>query len=205
MKLNELTVKNLETGRRYSVWCDDVRAFGIRINQRSKTFVLKKNNRYIVLGRYPLISLRQARDEARRRLALRYFPQQSVNVREAVREFLITRQDTLKPSTHRVYGTYLRLLDRPVQDIDARYVYSVLPAGKGAGNLAFNVMKAFLSWCVERDYIQHNPLLRRRQPNRLKSRERLLSDAEIAAIWTESYNHDSSGSSSASPSSPANA
>ena len=99
MRLNDLSVKNLPTGKRYSVWCDDVRTFGIRVSQRSKTFVLKKNNRYIVLGRYPVISLKQARDEAKRRLALQYFPHQNVNVHEAVREFLITRQDMLKPTT----------------------------------------------------------------------------------------------------------
>ena len=39
----------------------------------TKTFVIKHNNSYHVIGRYPAVTLKQAREEAKRRIALRYF------------------------------------------------------------------------------------------------------------------------------------
>jgi integrase len=192
--LNELVVKNLPFCEgQTDYWDATLPRFGLRVGKRTKTFILNAGKRRITLGRYPLITLKQARDEARRRLAAKYFPQPSIPAQFAVEEYLRAKQHAHKPSTHRVYSTYLRLLQKPVREIDARYVYSILPDGKGAGNLAFNVIKAFLSWCAERDYIAHNPLLRRRQPNKLKSRDRLLTDEEIRLIWNESYNHKSFG------------
>jgi integrase len=194
MKLTELSVHNLDTGRRYSVWDDSLPGFGLRVNQRTKSFVIKQANRYHLIGRYPLISLKQARDEAKRRLASKYFPQASKLTHEAIQEYTASKLTEHRPGTRTVYQSYLkRLENRPLSDVDVKYIHSVLPEAKSASNLAFAVYKAFLSWCVERDYIQTNPLLGRKKLHKTKSRERLVTDAELREIFRETFNHGEFG------------
>ena len=81
--LNDMVISNLKTGATYIVWDTGLPTFGIRVGRRTKTFIIKQHNRYYVLGRYPIVGLKQARDEAKRRIALKYFPQQSVNASDA--------------------------------------------------------------------------------------------------------------------------
>jgi Arm DNA-binding domain len=50
-------------------WDPSLQCFGIRVSRGSKTFVLKHRKRWITLGRFPLLSLSQARTEAKRQLA----------------------------------------------------------------------------------------------------------------------------------------
>src|SRR5437773_2373667 len=74
MKLTDLAVKNLavESGQR-SFFDDTLRGFGVRVSPKSKTFVLVihrgNRNRWETLGRYPVVSLAKAREEARNRLS----------------------------------------------------------------------------------------------------------------------------------------
>lgn len=73
MALNDIKLKSIPyaTGNQYVVW--DFPSFGVRVGKRTKTFVLKIGNDYHVIGRYPIISLKEAREEAKRRLALKRF------------------------------------------------------------------------------------------------------------------------------------
>ncbi|UFX44194.1 Arm DNA-binding domain-containing protein [Bradyrhizobium sp. 41S5] len=51
-------------------WDDKLPTFGFRVSQGgSKTFVLNRKNSLITIGRFPTISLSQARTEAKRLLA----------------------------------------------------------------------------------------------------------------------------------------
>jgi hypothetical protein len=189
VKLNDFVVKNLEIGTRRSVWDSTLPSFGIRINQRSATYVLKRQNRYEPIGRVGIISLKEARDEAKRRLAQRYLPQTTLPIAKAKEEFLKVKSGELRPKTMVAYTHYIKLLEKPPHQITPQYVYSIMPEGKAAANLAFSVIKSFCSWCLERGYIDQHPLLRRKQPNKLKSRDRLLTDDEVKAIWQQSYHH----------------
>ena len=57
------------TGQR-SYWDEKLPTFGIRVSQGgSKTFVLKRDNALITIGRFPIIGLSNARAEAKRLLA----------------------------------------------------------------------------------------------------------------------------------------
>jgi len=83
--LNDLIIRQLpHTGKQYAVWDATLPSFGLRIARCTKTFVLKKDNKYYCLGRWPSVSLKTARQEANRRLALRYFPQATPTVRLAL-------------------------------------------------------------------------------------------------------------------------
>ena len=176
-----MTLKHLTKGKRYSVWCDDVPCFGVRVNQRTMTFVLKHQNRYHVLGRYPIVTLRQAREEAKRRLALKYFPQTIIATDAAIAEHLEHQQKHLRPSSYIRFKLHL-LRDFPKQRLNLLTANDIHTAIKhltpSQANLAFSVFKAFLNWCLQRQYIDKHPLQGTKLPHKVASRERVLSDAD---------------------------
>ena len=85
--LTDITIQKFPFASQYTVW-DDIPCFGIRVGRKTKTFVVKQYNRYHVIGRYPIISLKMAREEAKRRLALKYFPQSSIGTLEGSKFYL---------------------------------------------------------------------------------------------------------------------
>lgn len=193
-KLTDLALSKIpDSDTRYTIWDAELRGFGIRV-YKGKTFVLKQGNRWYTLGKYPQCSLKQCRDEAKRRLALKYFPDTSVQAPEAAKQYLEHIKTERRSATLHVYETYLkRLPNKPLTNITAAELYNALPEGKSAANLCFSTFKAFFSWCVERDLMPANPLLKKKQPNKLKSRDRLLTDEEVRLIWKESYRHNHFG------------
>jgi hypothetical protein len=70
--LTDITLRNLPPPQKgqQDIWDAGFPAFGVRVSQGgSKTFVLNIHNSRRAIGRYPVISLAQARSEARRMLA----------------------------------------------------------------------------------------------------------------------------------------
>jgi integrase len=55
--------------------------------------------------------------------------------------------------------------------------------GPAAANMVRNRVSAFLSWCAERDLIESSPAAGIKRPNKPVTRDRVLSDAELAAVW----------------------
>jgi integrase len=51
-------------------------------------------------------------------------------------------------------------------------------------------LSAFFTWCMRQGLIELNPVLGTEQPKRPPSRERVLSDDELAAIWRSSNDGD---------------
>ena len=192
--LNELTVRHLPPGDTYLCWDQNLPSFGVRVGKRRKTFVVKKANAYITLGHYGVIPLAEARNKAKSILYAKYQPRPSMRAPELVATYLNAIAAEKKPTTVATYTIYLRHIpDRPLASLTAKELYAALPEAKSAANLCFKVFKAFLSWCVQRDYITVNPLIARRQPNKIKSRDRLLTDDEVRQIWDETYNHGEFG------------
>jgi integrase len=198
MRFNDLTIAKLPLGARKSYWDDSLPTFGVRVGSRTKTFVIKHANTYHVIGRYPAVTLKQARDEAKRRIALRYFPQQAVNAvttAEAVDRYL--RSQRLRPTSLTLYArtlenhfpTHKRLSQLTLQDISAK-LRELPPAH---ANVAHSIFKAFLNWCARETYISANPIIHLSRPHKMKARDRLLTDDEIRLIWRTSYSHNSFG------------
>ena len=52
-----------------------------------------------------------------------------------------------------------------------------------AANRAFAAIRKFLNWCVERGYLEHSPCSGMKAPSKVISRDRVLSDDELVAIW----------------------
>jgi integrase len=183
--LTDLALSKLPFGPQYAVWDESLPTFGVRIGRRSKTFVLKQRNRYFVLGRYPIIRLKEAREEARRRLALKYFPAPAIPTKTAIEQFLAAQMTRVRPASYAIFQYHLHEHFPTVALValtppDIRRAISSFSASKA--NKAFMTFRAFLNWCVQEQYLSRNPIAGLKLPHKTSSRERVLSDAEVAII-----------------------
>jgi integrase len=76
----------------------------------------------------------------------------------------------------------------PVDQITKRTVSDVLDGivrrgAPSAANHAFAAIRRVLNWCVEQGHLPHSPCIGMRAPSRVISRDRVLSDEELTAIW----------------------
>jgi hypothetical protein len=186
--LTDTFLRQVQTPADYThdYWDRTLPSFGVRVARGgTKTFVLKKDNKRHVIGRYPIVTLKQAREEARRRLALKYFPQPTISTAQAIEEYLAHQQTRIRPSSYTRFKLHLAR-DFPEQRLTALTPQNIYAALKdlspSQANLAFTVFKAFLNWCLERQYVDKHPLQRAKQPHKTASRDRVLSDPEITTI-----------------------
>jgi len=197
--LTDVTVRSLkppESGQRTYV-CDSLPGFGCRVSQGgAKTFVLLygQDRQRITLGRYPIISLADARDTAKRLLAERTlgkFRPKSVKWQEALDEFLAAVAERNKPRTHASYARLLnrhfnfgtkRLAEITPDDITRRL--DALAEVPSERNHALTVVKVFLRWAMKppRRYLPHSPCEGMTISKR-PSRKRSLTDREIVILW----------------------
>lgn len=180
--LTDITVSRLKPG----VYVDlKTPAFGIRVGKNRKTWFATKGRkrRTITLGHYPAVSLQDAR-----RLALAAFiepEERAVRIQfvDAKSEFL--EQGHWRPQTKRVLTSTLNHFHwiTPLRKISTLDVVTALQAieGKSARWHARKDITTFFNWCVPR-YLAHSPMQgikSERQP----SRERVLTDDELASVW----------------------
>ena len=177
-------------------WDAKLPTFGIRLSQGgAKTFILKRDNRRITLGQFPVISLQDARGEAKRLLAeftLGRLNPQSVAVKTAIEEYLA---ETAKRRRPRTVSDYRWLLYRhflfagrlgEITPAQITHRLSKLPPAQH--NHALTAGRIFFNWSRKRRYLTSNPCdglsAYARQP-----RTRVLSDGELARIWQACEQH----------------
>jgi len=177
-------------------WDSHTRGFGLRISAGgAKTFiVLIGSGRRQSLGRYPGLKLSEARTEASRILAektLGNIRPSHTAFEDAKEEFLKDCEGRVKPRTLRDYTRLLnrhyRFARKSIADITAHEIVRMLnklndtPSEK---HHAYTAGRAFFRWCRAQRYIDRNPIehLGIRPSNR--SRDRVLSDQELANVLT---------------------
>lgn len=196
--LNDLTIRSIATDLiQLDVWDAKLPCFGVRVTRRgTKTFILKTANRRYSLGRYPYVSLKDARDEARKRIALKYLPAPALPARTIIERYIKARTPNLRPSS--LEQTEFRLRYFPNLQINQASARKILDPIQDLApayqNVVYATFKTFLNWCVENEYITVNPLAGTRTPHRRRSRTRLITDDEMRRIWPESFKHDEFGS-----------
>jgi integrase len=177
--------------KQYSVFDSSLPTFGLRVSKTTKTFVLKRKNSYITLGRFPApLSLSLARTEARRLLAeftLGRLRPTSLNYSEAVQQYL---EDKQKGRRSRTVGEYPRLLNSlplsgQLGDITDAEIIRVLSKikGKQAHNHYLVALRVFFNWCIKCRYLTHNPTVAV-SAHATPPRSRILTDDELRAIHT---------------------
>ena len=176
--------------------------FGVRVSQGgTKTFVLihGANRRRSTIGRYPVLSLSDARTEAKRILAEQTLGKTrlpNITFDEAKNRFLAHCEQRNRPRT--VYD-YRRILDRHFRfgktrlaDISRHEVMrriDKLYRTPAEQNYAFVVARAFFRYAVRNGLLDRNPMEAASLPAIVKSRERVLSPTELVTVFDQAKAH----------------
>jgi integrase len=196
VRLTDISLRSLARPERGQVdyWDQLLPCFGCRVSQGgTKTFIVKKDNRRLTIGRFPVISLTQARTEAKRLLAEHTLGQlrpRSLSTAAAFEEFLA---DCTRKNRARTVDDYRRLLRRyfshkqGLQDISHEDITRRLNriAAPSERNHALVAAKVFFNWAVKKRYRSDNPVDGASKQARV-ARTRVLSDQEIRAVWLAS-------------------
>lgn len=200
MKLTDLQIQRLRAPHKGSktYFDDGLKGFGVRVSAggtKSFTLVQGKARRRTALGKYPVVSLQEARGAAKRLLAegaLGRHQTRSTAASLALQAYLTSAQERLRPKT---YSEYSRLLNshflpafrhERLDKITARALLDRVDKLRGRPseqNHLFAVFKIFLTWCVRNHYLDRSPLEALQPPNAWRSRDRVLSANELCAVW----------------------
>jgi integrase len=178
-----------------SLWDGSLKGFGVRISKGgTKTFiVLIGSGRRQAIGRYPFISLSEARSEAKRILAEKTLGKvrpKHVAFDDAKAEFLNECEGRLRPITLRLYRRHLAVhfpfARRSTAEISPREVIKRLnqlndrPSEK---QHAYRIAQTFFRWCVRQHIIDRSPMENMVSPPMGRARDRVLSEDELTAVY----------------------
>lgn len=184
------SLPQIESGQR-DLWDATFPSFGVRIGKHTKTFILNIDGSRRTIGRFGILTLKEARDEARRQLAERTLGRirpKAMPFQKALDEFLEEKRATRRPKT------YANLKDRlerhfpfkgalgDVTHLDVQRRLSKCSTTTERDHV-LAVATNFFGWCHNKRYIDDNPT-RGLSPHGSQSRSRVLSDDELRAVWT---------------------
>ena len=199
MRLTDLQIGKLrspETGQK-TYFDDALPGFGVRVSQGgSKSFVVMygKRRKLKTLGRYPGLTLKDARIAAKRvqsDLSLQtpttdpgILP---IEFKEARERFLAETAGRTKESTAKAYRWLLERhfqFEKKLLEVGRKDVMSVLEAlthTPSERQHAFVAIRTMMNWCVKHGYLEHSPVPVLKFVS--NARARLLSDLELKAVW----------------------
>jgi len=193
MRLTDKYIASLKfAGKKVKYFDDGLPNFGVRVYKSGISFVVMMGNerRMRTIGRYPNMSLKEARKRA-----VRIINEDDPYVRRksaenAIAEFLENSARRNKPRTT---ADYKRLLNLHFPDGDLQSLTRIqlikkldslvkTPGEQAHAASAFNV---FLNWCVGNGYREQNPLLGIKRPGRINRKDRVLTDHELRLMFVE--------------------
>lgn len=203
MRLTDLAIQRLPPPDKGATthFDDTIPGFGVRVSSggtKSFTLIHGKSRQRTAIGRYPIVSLQEARAEAKRILAERTLGKHTAPSKiasEVVRAFL---DHVSRKNRPRTYRDYQRILNRHFlppwkhERLDAISPRAVLDRlGKlketpSEQNHAFAIFRIFFRWAVRNHYLDRSPMEAMQLPNRSTPRERVLSRDELKAVWKAS-------------------
>ena len=188
-KLTDLSVRSLAPGKYFDLTTP---AFGIRVGKNRRTWIVMRgtDRQLICIGRYPSLTLQDARTEAKRLLATTQ-PTGRVSFSEAYDTFKKTHISAKKPSTQRGYKHILErhylpvLKNKRMSSITTHMLSAItdeLVDTPSELHHAQAVSRTFFRWAKRRKYITNNPLedIQLAKPKR---RKRTLTDEELRKVW----------------------
>src|SRR5262245_8502075 len=194
-------------------WDDDLTGFGVRLRSSGrKVWIVQyrppgtRRTRRVTLGTIEKLTPAQARDAARKilaRAALGHDPQgekaarrqrEARTFRSVVDAYLAARASELRPESARIAklyltGSYFRPL-HPIgvseiahPDIAARLSAITRAHSANTAAAARRAVSALFRWAMEEGWTTVNPVIGTLKPTRAASRDRVLTDAELVAVW----------------------
>jgi integrase len=212
MKLTEASIRRLElppTVSERTFFCDLVAGFGVRLRGTEKRYVYQykvgAKNRRIVLGAVTSLHLGRARDMARDLAAKVRLGEDPFAQREAAKQaagetfgallprFLAAKRDKLSPKWHGQTEALLLEAAKPlhghvVRNISRAQIADLLERvaetrGPGQANRFRAVLSSYYTWAIASGRADSNPVSGTAKPGVETKRDRVLNDAELAAIW----------------------
>jgi integrase len=115
-------------------------------------------------------------------------------LRKAIDEFLAAKQRQLRPRTfvemkrYLTTGYFKPLHNVPIdtitrQDVALRIRTIANESGNPTAAQARAKLSALYTWCMQEGLVNTNPIIGTRKPPENKSRDRVLDDSELAAVW----------------------
>jgi integrase len=199
-RLTEMTVSNArprEKGQ-YTLWDATLKHFGLRVSQGgAKTFTIMHGTRRerISIGRYPAISLAQARARAKELLAERTLNKDrapDITFEAAQKIFFAMHRQKNKASTiaqyERLFERHLtpKLRHRKIADIkphDITFIIDRLIKTPSECSHTFAMARTFFRWAVRRKYTDRSPMDGMEKPSKYRPRDRVLTDDELKLVW----------------------
>jgi integrase len=160
--------------------------------------------RRVLLGNAAVLSGAQAREQAKKvlgRVALGEDPQAERRDRRGkdqlnsvIEEYLQAKEVELRPRSFAdikryLTGSYFRALHAlPVdtvtrKDIAGRLVAITRESSSNTAARSRDLLHAFFVWALQMGYVEQNPVLGTIKPKEAAGRTRVLSDAELVAVW----------------------
>jgi integrase len=196
MRLTDISIRGLKaplSGQK-THFDESLRGFGLRVSQGgTKTFVvlLGKDRVRKTIGRYPDVSLADARKLAKRLLANapieNLVRRAAVNFTDAKERFLVHVDAHNKRSTANEYRRLLNRhfrLDKPLSELtrqDVMRSVERLQAAPSEARHAFVAMRTMMNWCVRHGLIETSPVPRLSFAT--ATRSRVLTDDELRKVW----------------------
>lgn len=175
-------------------WDAVLKGFGVRVSPKgTRTFVvLLGSGKRRTVGRYPELSLADARAAARRLIGEKMLGRvrpDRVAFDDAKALFLADkahlRESSLKSYRRRLERHFrfgrTSLADIAPRDIQGRL--TKLRDTPGEQEHAFVAGKVFFQWCARQQFIDRSPMANLPHPRRSQPRERILSDTELAVVY----------------------
>ncbi len=192
--LNEATVRNFKpSDKQVTYWDSNLAGFGVMVSPGgTKTFTMQigKARKRTSLGRYPIITLAEARAEAKK-----YMAQVTLGKHMAPNwplSSLIGRfEDDLVSKAPRTQESYRWLLGRLPKHFTVKRIGDITPEdikdatkklSPSVESHTLAVLKILFRYAIRHNYIDKNPA----QAFSVKpsqSRRRILTDAELAKVW----------------------
>lgn len=210
-ELTDIKVRSLiaRNGRQTDFFDPSVPAFGVRVSPKgTKSFFvmyrIRGKQKRLTLGRYPSLSLSEARKEARAALYAVAAGQDPQSKRETnsdaaggfnnfledfLAKYAVPRNRTWQETERILRREFLPLwTTRSLTQITKADVLQILDTIVARGspqsaNAAFAAIRRAFSWAVERGILQTSPCERLQMPSPITERDRVLSPFEIEKIW----------------------
>jgi integrase len=205
LTLTDISVRSLKPvpGKQVTYVDKSLKGFGVRVTEAgAMSYVLTygPERRRIKLGDVGIVPLKDARQKARHVLAQHQLgiaqPDDAPTCEQAIALFLSVCDQKNKPRTVRDYRRLLlRHFDfgaRPLSEItphDINRRIDKLQKTVSEQNHALVAAKVFFRWAQRRHYVKHSPC-EGMQTVKRPSRGRVLSDAEVVAIYRTAQRHD---------------
>ena len=215
-KITKSIVDKLEAGA--LMWDENLCGFGVRRQLRHPHYVLRYRfqgrQRLVTIGRHGTWTPEAARREAQRLLGVvaggtdpgatakveSVRPEQSNLFGAMVERYLDRQRLRLRPRSLIEVERHLRqhakpLHDLALPDITRRHIASVLATVEtGSGMVTRNRVRASLSamwrWLITEGHLENNPVAGTAKANEGRGRDRVLSAAEIKAVWSAAGDDD---------------